>query len=76
VIFANRKLDLASKGSASASEVAAREAKKLQSESALQMLAASKAVKTATISAATVSLHQAQIDLDRTVIRAPISGAG
>jgi len=38
------------------------------------MLTASKEVKRATVAAATAALHQAQIDLDRTVIRAPISG--
>jgi HlyD family secretion protein len=70
----NRKVDLSGKGSVSDSEVSRAMAVKLQSESALQTLAASKEVRTATIAAAIASLRQAQIDLDRTVIRAPISG--
>jgi len=70
----NRKLDLGKKGSVSDSEVSRARSVKLQSESALRTLAASKEVRTATIAAAAASLRQAQIDLDRTVIRAPISG--
>jgi HlyD family secretion protein len=70
----NRKVDLARKGSVSDSEVSRAKAVQLQSRSALQMLTASKEVKRATVAAATAALHQAQIDLDRTVIRAPISG--
>jgi len=70
----NRKADLSRKGSVSDSEVTRAKAVQLQSRSALQMLAASKEVKNATVAAATAALHQAQIDLDRTVIRAPISG--
>lgn len=70
----NRKADLAKKGSVSDSEVTRARALMLQTESTLKTLAASKAVKIATISAASASLRQAQIDLDRTVIRAPISG--
>jgi HlyD family secretion protein len=70
----NRKADLARKGSVSDSEVSRAKAVQLQSQSALQMLAAAKEVKSATVAAATAGLHQAQIDLDRTVIRAPISG--
>jgi HlyD family secretion protein len=70
----NRKLDLARKGSVSESEVSRSRAIKLQSESDLRILAASKAIKTATIVAAKASLRQAQIDLDRTTIRAPING--
>jgi len=70
----NRKVDLARKGSVSDSEVSRAKAVQLQSRSALQMLAASKEVKSAMVAAATAALHQAQIDLDRTVIRAPISG--
>jgi HlyD family secretion protein len=69
-----RKTDLAAKGSVSDSDVSRALAVKLQSESALKTLAASKAIKTATIAAARASLNQAQIDLDRTVIRAPIAG--
>jgi HlyD family secretion protein len=69
-----RKKDLAAKGSVSESEVSRALALKLQSESALNTLAASKAIKTATIAAAQASLRQAQIDLERTDIRAPISG--
>ncbi len=70
----NRKVDLAKNGSASDSEVSRSMTVKLQSESALRTLAASKEVGTAKIAAAAASLRQAQIDLDRTVIRAPISG--
>ena len=70
----NRKVDLARKGSVSDSEVSRAKAVQLQSRSALQMLTASTEVKRATVAAATAALHQAQIDLDRTVIRAPISG--
>jgi len=69
-----RKVDLASKGSVSDSELSRARAVKLQSESALRSLTAAKEVKTANIEAAAASLRQAQIDLDRTVIRAPISG--
>lgn len=69
-----RKLDLAKKGSVSDSEVSRARAVKLQSESALGALEASRQIKAATISAAKASLQQAQIDLDRTTIRAPISG--
>lgn len=69
-----RKTDLAAKGSVSDSDVSRALAVKLQSESALKTLAASEAIKTATIAAARASLNQAQIDLDRTVIRAPIAG--
>ncbi len=69
-----RKVGLAKKGSVSDSELSRAKAVKLQSESTLQTLAASKEVKTAYIAAATASLRQAQIDLDRTIIRAPISG--
>jgi HlyD family secretion protein len=69
-----RKVDLARKGSVSDSELSRAKAVKLQSASTLQTLAASKEVKTAYIAAATASLRQAQIDLDRTIIRAPISG--
>lgn len=69
-----RKEDLARRGNVSESELSRARAVKLQSESALHTFAASKQVKTATIAAATASLRQAQIDLDRTVIRAPISG--
>jgi HlyD family secretion protein len=46
----------------------------LESGSAVRALAAAEAIKKATISAARASVHQAQIDLDRTTIRAPISG--
>jgi HlyD family secretion protein len=70
----HRKVELAKKGSASDSEVSRSMTVKLQSESALRTLAASKEVGTAKIAAAAASLRQAQIDLDRTVIRAPISG--
>lgn len=70
----NRKTELAARGGASERDVSQALAVKLQSESALKTLAASKAIKTATIAAARASLHQAQIDLDRTDIRAPIAG--
>jgi HlyD family secretion protein len=70
----NRRTDLAAKGSVSESDVSKALTTKLQSESALKTLAASKAIKTATIAAARASLRQAQIDLDRTDIRAPIAG--
>jgi len=69
-----RKKELAAKGGVSGRDASRALAVKLQSESALKTLAASKAIKTATIAAAQASLHQAQIDLDRTDIRAPISG--
>ena len=69
-----RKTDLSRKGSVSESAVSQARSQKLQSESALRTLAASKEIKIATISAAKASLRQAQIDLDRTTIRAPISG--
>jgi len=69
-----RKLDLASKGGVSTSEVSRARAVKLQSESALATLTASREIKVATIAAAAASLRQAQIDLERTIIRAPISG--
>lgn len=69
-----RKLDLSKRKSVSDSEVSRARSVKMQSESALQTLDASKEVKAATIAAAAASLRQAQIDLDRTVIRAPISG--
>ena len=69
-----RKTDLSRKGSVSESAVSQARSQKLQSESALRTLAASKEMKVATISAAKASLRQAQIDLDRTTIRAPISG--
>jgi HlyD family secretion protein len=70
----NRKRDLAARGSVSESDVSRALAVKLQSESALKTLSASKAIKTATIAAARASLRQAQIDLERTDIRAPIAG--
>ncbi|MGD8832538.1 MAG: efflux RND transporter periplasmic adaptor subunit [Pseudomonadales bacterium] len=69
-----RKVELNGRGSVSDSEVSRARAIKLQSESALKTLAASREVKTATVGAAEASLRQAQIDLDRTLIRAPISG--
>lgn len=69
-----RKLDLSRNGSVSESAVSQARSLKLQSESALRTLAASKEMKVAMISAAKASLRQAQIDLDRTTIRAPISG--
>lgn len=69
-----RKTDLSRKGSVSESAVSQARSLKLQSESALRMLAASKEMKIAMIAAAKASLRQAQIDLDRTTIRAPISG--
>jgi HlyD family secretion protein len=69
-----RKIDLAKRGGASESEVSHADSLKLQSQSALQMLTATKEIKNANIAAAAASLHQAQIDLDRTIIRAPISG--
>lgn len=69
-----RKVGLSQKGSVSESAVSQARSLKLQSESALRTLAASKNIKVATISAAKASLRQAQIDLDRTTIRAPISG--
>jgi len=69
-----RKLELSRNGSVSESAVSQARSVKLQSESALRTLAASKEIKVATISAARASLRQAQIDLDRTMIRAPISG--
>jgi HlyD family secretion protein len=69
-----RKVDLSQKGSVSESAVSQARSLKLQSESALRTLTASKKMRVATISAAAASLRQAQIDLDRTTIRAPISG--
>jgi HlyD family secretion protein len=69
-----RKLGLSQRGSVSESEVSKSRAIKLQSESGLRTLAASKAIKEATIEAAKASLRQAQIDLERTTIRAPING--
>jgi HlyD family secretion protein len=69
-----RKLDLSRNGSVSESALSQARSVKLQSESGLRTLAASKEIKMATISAAKASLRQAQIDLDRTTIRAPISG--
>ena len=69
-----RKADLAKKGGVSESEVTRARATMLESESTLRTLSASKAIKTATITAARAALSQAQIDLDRTTIRAPISG--
>lgn len=69
-----RKVDLSQKGSVSESAVSQARSLKLQSESALRTLAASRKMKVATISAAKASLRQAQIDLDRTTIHAPISG--
>lgn len=69
-----RMSNLSARGSASDSEVTRARATMLQSESELQTATASKAIKTANIAAAEASLHQAQIDLDRTVIRAPIAG--
>ena len=69
-----RKVNLSEKGSVSESAVSQARSLKLQSESSLRTLAASREMKLATISAAKASLRQAQIDLDRTTIRAPISG--
>jgi HlyD family secretion protein len=69
-----RMTNLSARGSASDSEVTRARATMLQSASELQTATASKAIKTANIAAAEASLHQAQIDLDRTVIRAPIAG--
>lgn len=69
-----RKLDLSRNGSVSESVVSQARSVKLQSESALRTLSASREMKVAMISAAKASLRQAQIDLDRTTIRAPISG--
>jgi HlyD family secretion protein len=69
-----RKANLSEKGSVSESAVSQARSLKLQSESSLRTLAASREMKLATISAAKASLRQAQIDLDRTTIRAPISG--
>lgn len=69
-----RKLDLAARGGVSDSDVSRALAVKLQSESAMKTLTASRAIKTATIAAARASLRQAQIDLERTHIRAPIAG--
>lgn len=69
-----RKLDLSQNSSVSESAVSQARSLKLQSESALRTLAASKKMKVATIAAAKASLRQAEIDLDRTTIRAPIAG--
>lgn len=69
-----RKVELADRGSASESEVSRARAIKIQSESALGTLTASRAIKSATIAASQASLKQAQIDLERATIRAPISG--
>lgn len=69
-----RKQDLMKRGSVSDSEVSRARALRLQSQSGLQTLQASKAVSNANIAAASASLRQAQIDLDRTMIRAPIAG--
>lgn len=69
-----RNRDLSVKGSVSESDVSKALAIKLQSDSALRTLVASKAIKKAKIDAALASLRQAQIDLDRTNIRSPISG--
>ncbi len=69
-----RKLELSAKGSLSESEVSRAHATTLQSESALKTYEASEAIKRATINAAMASLNQAEIDLERTVIVAPIAG--
>ena len=69
-----RKADLVKRGGISASGVSESKATMLQSQSTLSTLGASKAIKVATIAAARASLRQAQIDLERTTIRAPISG--
>jgi HlyD family secretion protein len=69
-----RRARLEGQGSISQSEVSRARAVKLQSESELNTLAAARDVKLAHIAAASALLRQAQIDLERTVIRAPIAG--
>jgi len=69
-----RKRKLWKNGSISETEVDEAKSQLIQSESSLKVLLASKNTKIAALAAATASLHQAQIDLDRTVITSPIEG--
>jgi HlyD family secretion protein len=70
-----RKVELGSQGSVSSSEVSRARAVKAQSESGLASFAAVREIKAANIVVAAAALRQAEIDLERTVIRAPISGS-
>jgi HlyD family secretion protein len=69
-----RKLDLSKNGSVSESELSRAEVVKRQSDSALRVRQADRSTKAAVIAAARASLRQAEIDLERSVIKAPISG--
>ena len=69
-----RKLDLSKNGSVSESELSRAEVVKRQSDSALRVRQADRSTKAAVIATARASLRQAEIDLERSVIKAPISG--
>lgn len=70
----HRKMELSGKGSVSASELSRAEAKMRQSASTLKVRRFLKNKKLAAVAAAKASLGQAMIDLDRSVIKAPIAG--
>ena len=69
-----RKLDLSKNGSVSESELSRAEVVKRKSDSALRVRQADRSTKAAVIATARASLRQAEIDLERSVIKAPISG--
>ena len=69
-----RNMELSSNGSVSASELSRADAKMRQSASTLKVRQFVKNTKLAAVAAAKASLGQAMIDLDRSVIKAPIAG--
>jgi HlyD family secretion protein len=69
-----RKENLSGKGSVSDSEVSRAQAIMRQSSSALKVRRAAARTRIANVAAAKASLNQAQIDLDRSLIKAPIAG--
>jgi len=69
-----RKQRLSKKGNIAEWEVDQAGSLLKQSESALKIVLASKNTGIAALAAATASLHQSEIDLDRTIITSPIDG--
>lgn len=69
-----RKNELAKKGTVSQSQAERAETELRQSEATLNTLDADQNTRRAAIMAARASLRQAEIDLERTTIRAPIDG--